>query len=101
MRLSSSYMYHENRQRNCKERLLQCLVGKNTFSHSSLGTGKSTGELSFPVHQESMHRRGQDLFAADQSVQPVLAVGQWSCACRRAGSQQVAPRARQVDICSA
>lgn len=95
MRLSSSYMYHENRQRNTKERwLYSSPQGTTTLSHSSLGTGKSTGELSLTVLQESVRRRGQDLFAAGQSVQPSLAVGQSSCACRREGSQQVVPRAR-------
>lgn len=32
---------------------------------------------------------------------PAVAVGQWSCACRRAGFQQAVPAARQVDFSSA
>lgn len=39
-----------------------------TLSRSSLGTGKSTGECSFTVHQESVLRRGRDLFAAGHSL---------------------------------
>lgn len=61
-RCSTSYTYHETRQKQNKEKLLLCLVGKNSaLTCSSLGTGKSTAELSFTEHQELVPRGGQDL----------------------------------------